>query len=156
MIAPFWTSSTIGIVETAEYASTWDHLGMDEPDSRPDKVEAGGRLDREPERLAELRKRLEDATSRVEKLKRQIVSGRLNAAEQAERTANQADAFAAHLEASAEGQAREHRLRIASREREVAALERRNAARLREAGAGPLHLERPPSLRDDAEAPEEG
>lgn len=61
-----------------------------------------------------------------------------------------AEAFADHLEAAAAGRAGDPRLKLAEREREIAALERRNAAKLRDEGVGPLHLETPPPLHDQS------
>ena len=102
------------------------------------------RLDSERQRLAELRQRVQAATTHATNLKARMKRDRLNAAAQAEVVADQAEAFAAHLEATTAGQSRERNPKMAEREREIAALERRNAAKLRAAGAGPLHLETPP------------
>ncbi len=103
----------------------------------------------ERQRLAALRARAEQTSVDVRSLKRRIRRDRMEAAVQAERVAEQADAFADYLERRAAGPGRERRLGMAERERTIAALERRNAARLRAAGTGPVHLESPLHLRPD-------
>ena len=115
-----------------------------------DFLEWRHRLDIEQQRLAELRQRVADATARSESLKAQMIRERLNAAAQAEVIADQAEAFAANLEAGAVGEARNERIKMAEKERQIAAIERRNAAKLRKGGTGPLHLETPPPFRDEA------
>ena len=114
-------------------------------------VQLRNRLATERERLAELRPRVEQATSRAKALNERSMRDRLKAADQADLVADTAESFAAYLEAKAGGGAGDPRLKVAQREREIAALERRNAAKLRQAGAGPLQLERPPPLHDNAE-----
>lgn len=103
------------------------------------------RLHSEQQRLAELRRRAEQATNLADDLGEKIVRDRLDAARQADRVADLAETIADRLEAEAAADAggpdTDRRLARAAREREIAAIERRNAARLREAGAGPLHLE---------------
>ncbi len=113
-------------------------------------IELREHLAGEQARLAELRQRVEQATSRASTLKERMVRDRLIAADQAELVADQAESFAAQLEAVAVGPSKDHRLKLAQREREIAAVERRNAAKLRQAGAGPLQLESPPPLHDNA------
>lgn len=103
----------------------------------------------ERERLSALRQTLEHATTRAGTLAGEMERNRLATAAQADLVAEQAEAFAGYLEATAGGRDRERKLRLATREREIAALERRNAAKLRSGGSGPLDLESPPSL--DAE-----
>lgn len=122
---------------------------MTPADDEAHLVELRDHLGREQQRLVELGRRAEAATARAEILRARIISDRLSAADQAELLADQAEAFAAHLEAGAVGPARNHRLKLAQREREIAAVERRNAARLREAGVRPLRLEFLPPLDDD-------
>lgn len=115
------------------------------------------RLAAEQERMAELRARAEQSAAHLETLKRRIIEDRLEAAVQAERVAEQADAFADYLERRPAGPGRERRLEMAEKERMTAALERRNAARLRAAGTGPVHLESPVSLDPDPDpGPVEG
>lgn len=114
-------------------------------------VELRKRLASEQERLAWLRQQVEQATGRAKTLKERVIRDRLRAAVQAERVADTAESFAAYLEARAGGDAGDPRLKVAQREREIAALERRNAAKLRQAGAGPVQLERPPPLHDNAD-----
>ena len=80
---------------------------------------------------------------------------RTRAAELAETIARQADSFASYLEESAPRGDTERRLGIASVEREIAEIERRNAAKLRSHGSEPLHLEHLPSL-PGTEPPAEG
>ena len=104
-------------------------------------------------RLAIERNRLAEMRQQVKTLKERGIRDRLNAADLADLVADQAESCAALLEGMAVGEARDRRLKLAQREREIAAVERRNAARLRQAGAGPMHLERPPPLNDDAESP---
>ncbi len=118
-------------------------------------VQPGGMLNRWRERLTALWVRADQACTQAEALKRRLVSERLEAAAQAERVADQADAFADYLERRAVGPERDRRLEMAERERMTAALERRNAARLRAAGPGPVHLESPISL-DPGPGPAEG
>jgi hypothetical protein len=61
--------------------------------------------------------------------------------------AEDADGLAATLEAAARrGHDAERRLKIAAVEREIARIQRRNAARLRRAGGGPVELEGLPRL----------
>ncbi len=107
-------------------------------------VELRNRLAIEQERLAWLRQQVEQATGRAKSLQERVIGDRLRAAVQAERVADTAESFAAYLEDRAVGGAGDPRLKVAHREREIAALERRNAATRRQAGAGPLQLERPP------------
>jgi hypothetical protein len=71
---------------------------------------------------------------------------RMAAAERAEKLADAAEAYAAYLESRAFREGRDKRLALAKRERDIAAVERRNALRLRAAGAGPLRLEGLPRL----------
>lgn len=117
-------------------------------------VELASRLAAERARLAEMRQRVERASGRARDLQERGIRQRLKAADQADLVADTAEWFAAYLEAKALGDPRDPRLKVAQREREIAALERRNAARLRETGAGPLHLERPPPLHDNPEVPD--
>jgi hypothetical protein len=68
------------------------------------------------------------------------------AAEFAERMADDADALADILEVAAARGNADRRLEVATVEREIARIQRRNAARLREAGEGRVELEQLPSL----------
>ena len=79
------------------------------------------------------------------------VALRRHAADIAESMAEQAEAFAAYLEEQAGKGDADRRLRTAEVEREIAAIERRNAARLR-GDDWPVELERLPKL-PVAEAP---
>jgi hypothetical protein len=88
-------------------------------------------------RLADLRKRSVEARAQAEEIKRRSLDCRLATAEQA---ADRAEAYAAYLENSATGQDRGRRIRMARQEREIAAMERRKAERLRERAR--IHLER--------------
>jgi hypothetical protein len=79
-------------------------------------------------------------------------------ADQATRTAELADSFAALLERNAVHGDAERRLTMAAAEREIARIHRRNAARLRRAGAGLIqpeleHLPRIPLFEWPAESP---
>lgn len=127
------------------------YSAMSPDDEERHLVELRNHLTTELNRLAELRKQLEPAANQARILTNRSIRNRLKIADLAERVAEQAETFAAHLEARAVGDARDRRLKLAQRERAIAALERRNVARLRAAGAGPLRLESPPSLQDDSE-----
>lgn len=67
-------------------------------------------------------------------------------AELAEQMADDADTFAAYLEAAARRGDAERRLRIAAAEREIAGIQRRNAAKLRQARGVSIELEHLPKL----------
>src|SRR5947209_462430 len=69
---------------------------------------------------------------------------RTHAADLAESIARQADSFASYLEESAQRGDAERRLGIATVEREIAEIERRNAAKLRSQGSEPMQLEHLP------------
>ncbi len=114
-------------------------------------VELRNRLASERERLARLQQRVEQARSGAKTLQERCIRDRLKAADQADLVADTAESFAAYLQARAGGNAGDRRLKVAQREREIAALERRNAVKLRQAGAGPLQLERLPAIHDTAE-----
>jgi hypothetical protein len=75
----------------------------------------------------------------------------LKGAQLAEQVADAADTFASILEETALRGDRTRRLRLAATERQIAEIERRNAARLRnfDGGHGPVTLERVPGLPDD-------
>ena len=75
----------------------------------------------------------------------EAVALRRHAAAIAESMAEQAEAFAAYLEEQAGKGDADRRLRTAEVEREIAAIERRNAARLR-GDDWPVELERLPKL----------
>lgn len=79
---------------------------------------------------------------------------RLRAAELSEKMALAADRFAEYLEEAADRGDRERRLRTAAVEREIARIERRNAARLRQPDDG-TPLESLPSLPSPGEDPED-
>ena len=80
---------------------------------------------------------------------------RETAADLAETSAGLAEEFASILEVAAKRGDSERRLRIARTEREIAAIERRNATRMRDAGGGPVDLEHLPSLNpEEREQPE--
>jgi hypothetical protein len=98
----------------------------------------------EKARLAELRRRSLRVRDQTEAIRESSFRHRVAAAEQAEQFADHADAFADYLEGNATGQDRGRRLRMAQQEREFAAVERRNAARLRERSRGHLELEAVP------------
>src|SRR3954468_3882059 len=91
-----------------------------------------------------------DAGSQPERLR----AFRAHAADLAETIARQADSFASYLEESAQRGDSQRRLEIATVEREIAEIERRNAAKLRSQGSEPMDLERLPSL-PGTEAPTE-
>ncbi len=114
-------------------------------------AELENRLTTERNRLAEMRQRVEQAASRAKTLQERSIRDRLKAADQADLVVDTAESFATYLEARAVGDAGERRLKVAQREREIAAVERRNAAKLRQAGAGPLHLERLPAIHHTAD-----
>lgn len=124
---------------------------MAPPDPRDHLTELRRRLDMEKKRLAELRQQVERTTTRANALKAQMIRDRLTTAMQAEGVADQAEAFAEHLVSTATSQAGDDRLRLAERERHIAAIERRNAAKLREARAEALELESVPPLDDEAD-----
>lgn len=79
---------------------------------------------------------------------------RARAANIADRLAAVAESFASLLDKSALRGDADRRHRIAAGEREIATIERRNAARLREAGSSPLRLEHLPSLHGGAAGPD--
>jgi len=60
--------------------------------------------------------------------------------------ADDAEQLATYLEAAASRGDAVRRLRIAAVEREIARIQRRNAARIRRAGSGPVQLEPLPRL----------
>lgn len=124
-------------------------IGMATSDQDGHLAELRRHLASEQQRLVELRKRAEEAKQRAATLKARMIRNRLDTAAQAEVVADQAEAFAAQLEAEAGGRGDGRRLRLAEREREIAAIECRNAARLRQDGSGPLGLEAPPRLDDE-------
>jgi hypothetical protein len=107
------------------------------------------RLVDERERLVEVREYLVERRERLAaarvgergRLTEQILRVRDEAAERAERIAEQAEAYAAYLESSATSEGDRDRLSRAKAERTIAAVERRNAAKLRSAGIGAVHLE---------------
>jgi sulfite oxidase len=66
---------------------------------------------------------------------------KIEAAERAEKMADEADAYAAYLERTSARDGTGRRLALAQRERDIAAVERRNALKLRQAGTGPFRLE---------------
>jgi DNA repair exonuclease SbcCD ATPase subunit len=102
------------------------------------------------ERLIEARESMIEArTSQNRGVAEGLVQVRLTAAERAERIADQAESYAAYLEGTADRGDREQRLKLAGRERDIAAVERRNAARLRDLGTTPLRLESLPRFSDD-------
>jgi hypothetical protein len=75
---------------------------------------------------------------------------RAAAAERAEKMADEAEAYAAYLERSAVREGTDQRLLLARRERDIAAVERRNALKLRQAGTRPIRLEGLPRLTSEA------
>lgn len=66
----------------------------------------------------------------------------------AEQTADLADELASYLEGAAQRGDEERRLSIARTERQIAALQRRNASKLRQTRRATVDLEHPPSLKD--------
>jgi hypothetical protein len=66
----------------------------------------------------------------------------------AERTAAIADDFASIMEKSAQRGDEQRRLRIARNERQIAAIHRRNAGKLRQMGWSTVELEHFPSVND--------
>lgn len=118
---------------------------VDSADRNPHLDELRDRPHGEQQRLAELRRRAEQAANRADDLGEQIIRDRLDAARQADRVADLAESVADRLEAEVSAQAdrpdTDRRRARAAREREIAAIERRNAVRLREGGTAPLHLE---------------
>lgn len=113
------------------------HGGADERESKADEREAA--LDRQ--RV--------DGASAPAALRAELVTLRREAAEFAEWMAQQAETFADYLEKVAADQDSERRLKMAAFEREVAAIARRNSARLRGTDTGPLGLEHLPRLPID-------
>jgi hypothetical protein len=87
-----------------------------------------------------------------ESVHERMVSVRIAAAERAEALAEQAEFYALYLKGSADRGDREDRLKIAAWECEVAAVERRNAAKLRDLGTEQFALEGVPKRP----APDEG
>jgi hypothetical protein len=108
----------------------------------------------ERDRRADERDRLADerdqGADEQEARMRRLVGNRAGrhavAAAFAERMATDADELAACLEAAADRGDSDRRLRVAAVEREVARIQRRNAARLRQAGDQPVELEHLPRL----------
>lgn len=102
-----------------------------------------------------MQERLRELRSRAKGLREQVARDRLAAAENAQLVADHAEAFAEYLEGTPlDDDRRDQRLQMAHRERLIAAVERRNDLRLRQAGTGPLELERLPPLHDDTEEQE--
>jgi hypothetical protein len=75
-----------------------------------------------------------------------VVAIRAQMAVAADRVAQHADAFAGVLEKAALRGDTARRLSLAAVEREISRIERRNAAKLRRSGTGPLQLEHLPPI----------
>jgi sulfite oxidase len=117
-----------------------------EADRRERRADERERLMDERERLVDQRDRLVAGRTTARDLQSRMISIRIAAAERAEKMAAEAEAYAAYLEKNTVAEDADKRLLLAQRERDIAAVERRNALRLREAGTGPLQLEGLPRL----------
>jgi hypothetical protein len=124
-----------------------------EADRRERRADERERLMRERERLVDQRERLVAERTIGRDLQIRMISIRMAAAERAEKMADQAEAYAAYLEDSALVVDTDKRLTLAKRERDIAAVERRNALKLRKAGTGPLRLEALPRLATETAEP---
>jgi hypothetical protein len=94
--------------------------------------------------------------TRSEFLHRRSLALRAELADAAEKVADEADLFASVLEQAATRGDTARRLGLAALERQISIVERRNAARLRHPGAGPLHLEPLPALIPPSAPPAAG
>jgi hypothetical protein len=81
----------------------------------------------------------------------ELAEFRLHAADLTEQLAEQAERFAVYLEESATQGDADRRLRVAQREREFSDVARRNAAKLRNSGAGPVDLDHLPGHEPPSE-----
>jgi len=88
----------------------------------------------------------QDLKARLRRLREQQLEHHAKLAEFAEQMAEAAEAFAAMLEAAASRGDATRRLAVAAAEREVARIQRRNAAKLRNTATGCLDLEHLPHL----------
>ncbi|HAM01045.1 MAG TPA: hypothetical protein DCQ30_02275 [Acidimicrobiaceae bacterium] len=113
------------------------------------EIKADERESKADEREAALDRQRVDGASAPAALRAELVTLRREAAEFAEWMAQQAETFADYLEKVAADQDSERRLKMAAFEREVAAIARRNSARLRGTDTGPLGLEHLPRLPID-------
>ena len=124
-----------------------------EADRRERQADVRERLIDERELLVERRDRLVLERTIGRNLQSRMIGIRTTAAERVEQMADQADAYAAYLESNALSDETDKRLTLAERERDLAAVERRNALKLRQAGTGPLQLEGLPRLAAEAAEP---
>jgi hypothetical protein len=124
-----------------------------EADRRERRADERERLIDERELLVDRRDRLLVERAIGRDLQSRMIGIRTTAAERVEQMADQADAYAAYLESNALSDETDKRLTLAERERDLAAVERRNALKLRQAGTGPLQLEGLPRLAAEAAEP---
>jgi hypothetical protein len=115
-------------------------------DRREHQVDERERVIDERERLVDERERLVVERTIGRDLRSRMMRIRMASAERAEKMADAAESYAVYLESSAIGGDTDQRLALAKRERDLAATERRNARKLREAGTGPIRLEGLPRL----------
>jgi hypothetical protein len=100
----------------------------------------------ERERLLDQRDRLVAERTTGRNLQSRMIRLRIEAADRADKMAAEAEAYAAYLESSALPDDADNRFLLVQRERDIAAVERRNAVKLRQAGSAAVRLEGLPRL----------